>query len=141
MSSDGESDLLGAPDRESLHDRIRALFKDLGGNVSMRALGREAKTRDFFDEEMLGALMERACGEYCRVALKKTGPDDLPFAKPLVGDKGARWKQIDLMSYKELSAVILADADAVLADHKELRRLHQWCRLKFGKAPRIPALG
>jgi hypothetical protein len=137
-----ERDLVGQQDREFLTARIAALFTELGGNVSMRSLGQEAKARQYFSADMLAALEDRAVGEFCRAAVKHTKtPDGLPFAKPLAGDEDARWKQLDLMTYAEVVDVIRRDADAIEADHKELRRLHQWCRLKFGKAPKIPRLG
>ena len=129
-------DLFGERDRDSIADDIQALFTALGGALPVRELARAAIARGLFSQDYLENLTLRGAAAVCGQALKRKTEDDLPFAKPTGQDK--IWKQRELFTYDEAATMLLREYSAWQADRKELRKLHQWCYLKFGRAPDLP---
>jgi hypothetical protein len=130
----------GLKGRHRAFEEIRALFVELGGDVPAANLYDVAVARGILTDR-LEAFQRQAGTAFCALALKQKDEDELPFAKPVTVEGERRWRQRELWTYANAVEVIQREADGILADHKELRRLQQWCRLKFGKAPRIPRIG
>ncbi len=127
--------------RTAVLKRLRELFQELGGSIPPRILADEAIARNVIPAEVLANCQTRGVTELCRLALKAKTEDRLPFAKPLSTDEDAgEWKQLELFTYAQAEALILREARGLVADYRELQRLHRWCLAKFGRAPEIPDL-
>jgi hypothetical protein len=127
--------------RRALHQKLRELFKELGGNVPMRTLADEAVERGIIPPEELDRCRMLGVIALCRQALKAKGENGLPFAKPTIQDTESpsdTWKQLELFTYAEAEALLAREANGITGDIEEWMNLHRWCYAKFGRAPKIP---
>jgi hypothetical protein len=129
-------------------ERIRAEFAALGGRMSTRRFARHLLRRGFYSAGALEARQLRGVQADVRRALAAEGPDGLPFAQPTEADDDGDedrpapvWKQLALFTYAELAALLVRRRSEITRDVVRYRRLHDYCQLRFGKAPALPALG
>ncbi len=130
-------------------ERLRAEFTAVGGAMSTGAFARHCLQRGFYSPETLQVRQLQLVQSDIRRALAAEGPDGLPFAQPVGpetdGDAGAErpapvWKQLALFTYPELAALLRRRRDELQRDGARYRRLHDYCRLRFGKVPRLAAV-
>ena len=111
-----------------------------------RAFARHLLRRGFYSAETLKARQVWAIQADIRRALAAETPNGLPFAQPVEADDGddpsaaAVWKQLSLFTYAELAALLTRRRAEIARDVVRYRRLHDYCRLRFGKAPTLAAL-
>lgn len=131
-------------------ERIRQIFAAKGGLLTSRDLALATLQADLVTEAELRSLGFRAWQAECRRALVERDGAGLPTAQPLDTEDddedddeqaGPLWKQLSLFTYDETSALILRRIKTETDFHEQTRAIHTWCRERFGKAPRIPALG
>jgi len=130
-------------------DRLRAEFARVGGVMSTRRFARHLLRRGFYTADDLAARQFRALQADIRHALAAEGPDGLPFAQPVgpepgdgAGDEGVPvWKQLALFTYRELAALLVRRRAEIRRQVVRYRRLHDYCRVRFGKVPARSALG
>jgi hypothetical protein len=123
--------------RSTLLLKLRDLFRELGGNLPIRAFASEAVDRGVISSEELERCQMVGVQALCRQALKVKTEAGLPFAKPTTED-GRNWSQLELFTYGQAEALIEREAKALMADYQELVLLKRWCLEKFGRAPEIP---
>ena len=123
-------------ERRELFAAFQGLFREMG-RASPRAVAEESVARGIVPPRVLQECQMRGLIEDVRLALKADTEDGLPFAKP-IGNEDADWSQLYLFTYNVASILILREAAAVVHDYKKVRRLHEWCLVKFGRAPEIP---
>jgi hypothetical protein len=128
------------------HDRIRAEFAAVGGVMRTRAFARHLLRRGFYSADALKTRQLRAVQADIRRALAAETPNGLPFAQPVEADDGDDpsaapvWKQLALFKYRELAALLTRRRAEIARDLVRYRRLLDYCRVRFGQAPRLPAL-
>ena len=130
-------------------DRIRVEFAAVGGVMSTRRFARHLLRRGFYTADDLAARQLRALQADIRHALAAEGPDGLPFAQPVGSDPGEDtsenaapvWKQLALFTYAELAALLVRRRAEIRRQVVRYRRLHDYCRVRFGKAPALVARG
>ena len=130
-------------------DRIRVEFAALGGVMSTRRFARHLLRRGFYTADYLKARQLRALQADIRHALAAEGPDGLPFAQPVGPDPGEDtsetappvWKQLALFTYAELAALLVRRRAEIRRQVVRYRRLHDYCRVRFGTAPALAARG
>lgn len=118
---------------------LRALFSEMGV-VSAREVITEAMERGIFPDEVLQQAQIDGLSEILRRALKSEDANGLPFAKPISTGRNAKWKQFVLLDYDEMAGSIERDAKGLAADYEKVKRQRDFCLIKFGRAPEIPAL-
>jgi hypothetical protein len=126
-------------DHESLAGTINRLFNELGA-VPAEDVAREAIARNLIPAELLAKLQLRGVTAYVRRALARDTPDGVPFAQPLADTPNAPWQQMTMFRYDELCDLMKRRAKGIYYDLERLRKLHDFCLSRFGKAPAIPEL-
>jgi hypothetical protein len=129
--------------RSVVLQRLRDLHADLGGNIPIRVLAREAIQRGILTADELSRCQMEGAMALCRTALKAKTKAGLPYAKPTSDGENEdelHWQNLELFTYDEAANLIIREAHALANDYGELLRLHRWCLAKFGKAPEIPEL-
>ena len=129
------------------NDRIRSEFAAVGGVMSTRAFARHLLRRGFYSADALKAGQLRAVQADIRRALAAETPNGLPFAQPVEADDDGDdrhpapvWKQLALFTYRELAALLTRRRAEIARDVVRYRRLRDYCRVRFGTAPALPAL-
>lgn len=132
-------------------DRIRALFAAKGGLLTTRDLALTTLQEGLVTDDDLRQLGFRAWQAECRRALVERDASGLPHAQPLDTESddeeddeeqaGPLWQQLSLFTYEQTSDLLRRRIKTETDFHEQTRAIHTWCRKRFGKAPRIPALG
>ena len=127
-------------------DRLRTEFAAVGGAMSTRRFARHLLRRGFYSADALTARQLAAVQADVRRALAAETPNGLPFAQPVEADDGDDpsaapvWKQLSLFTYRELAALLTRRRAEIARDVVRYRRLRDYCRVRFGTAPALPAL-
>jgi hypothetical protein len=122
-------------------DRIRAEFAAVGGVMGTRAFARHLLRRGFYTAAALRHRQLQAVQAEIRRALAAETPQGLPYAQPVAVDVGDEaipppvWKQLSLFTYRELAALLTRRRAELVRDRVRYRRLHDYCRARFGRVP------
>jgi hypothetical protein len=121
-------------------ERIRVVFRELGGDIPIRELAVAVRDRGLLTPDELERLTLRAIGELCKRACARLTDANVPWAQPTGKGKLARWRQLDLFTYPQFCELVGRRIEELDDDYQTLVQLYQWGLAKYGRAPEIPVL-
>jgi hypothetical protein len=122
---------------ESLDEKIRGLFVQLGGNLPHVALARACLDHGIFDEEMRHNLLIAGAARRCRNALRQKDEHGLPWAVT-VDDHGTQ-KQRLLFRVEDYAFAIRQREHSMRKDYTIVLGLARECLRRYDVALPVPS--
>ena len=122
---------------ETLDEKIRGLFVQLGGSLSHRELAQACFDHGIFDDDMRDGLLLAGAVRRCRSALRQTDEQGLPWAVT-VDERGTQ-KQRLLFRVDDYAFAIQKREHSMHKDYATVLGLARECLRRYDVALPVPS--